>query len=69
MTPRRFNIYLKLLSWNTQHKNKLELNAEIIARTKGIQDEWNFHLFIQEGLLWLKVLLKIAISICKILGL
>ena len=56
MTPIRFNIYIKPLSWNTQHKNKLELNAEIIARTKGIQDKWNFHLFVQEGLLWLKVL-------------
>ena len=46
MTPRRFNIYIKPLSWNTQHKNKLELNAEIIARTKDIQDVWNFHLFV-----------------------
>ena len=38
MTPKRFNIYPKLLSKNTQHNNKLELNAEIIARTKDIQD-------------------------------
>ena len=38
MTPRRFNIYLRFLSWNTQHENKLELNAEIIAQTKDIQD-------------------------------
>ena len=38
MTPRRFNIYIKRLSLNTQHKNKLELSAEIIARTKDIQD-------------------------------
>ena len=45
MTPRRFNIYIKRLSWNTQQKNKLELNAEIIARIKDIQDVWNFHLF------------------------
>ena len=45
MTPRRFHIYIKRLSWNTQQKNKLELNAEIIARTKDIQDVWNFHLF------------------------
>ena len=32
-----------------QHKNKLELNAEIIAQTKD-KDVWNFHLFVQEGL-------------------
>ena len=38
MTPRRFNIYIKPLWWNTQHKNKLELNADVIARTKDIQD-------------------------------
>ena len=38
MTPRSFNIYIKPLWRNTQHKNKLELNAEIIARTKDIQD-------------------------------
>ena len=38
MTPRRFNIYLKPLSRNTQHKNKSELNAVIIAQTKDIQD-------------------------------
>ena len=43
MTPNRFNIYVKPLSWNTQRKNKLELNEEIIARTKDIdQDVWNF---------------------------
>ena len=24
MTPRRFNIYIKPFSWNTQHKSKLE---------------------------------------------
>ena len=57
MTPKRFNIYIKPLSWNTQHKTRLELNAEIIARTKDIQDVWNFHLLIQEGLLWLKVII------------
>ena len=45
MTPTSFNIYIKHFSWNTQHKNKLELNAEIIARTKDIQDVWNFYLF------------------------
>ena len=44
MTPRRFNIYIKPLWWNTQHKDKLELHADIIARTKDIQDVWNFHL-------------------------
>ena len=38
MTPRRFKIYLKPLSWNTQPKNKLKVNAEIIAQTKDIQD-------------------------------
>ena len=38
MTPRRFNIYLKPLSWNTQHNNKLELNTETIAQTEEIQD-------------------------------
>ena len=38
MTPRRLN-------WNTQHKNKLELNVDSIARTQDIQDVWNFHLF------------------------
>ena len=43
MTPNRFNIYVKPLSWNSQRKNKLELNEEIIARTKDIdQDVWNF---------------------------
>ena len=36
MTPKRFNIYIKPLSWNTQHKNKLKLNVEIIAQTKDI---------------------------------
>ena len=45
MTPRRFNIYIKPLSWTTQRKNKLELNAEIIARIKDIQDISNFHSF------------------------
>ena len=45
MTPRRFNTSIKPLSWNTQHKDKLELNAEIVAQTKDIQDVWNFHLF------------------------
>ena len=46
MTPNWFNIYVKPLSWNTQRKNKLELNEEIIARTKDIdQDVWNFYLF------------------------
>ena len=39
MTPIRFNICIKPLSLNTQHKNKLELNAQIIARTKDIQDK------------------------------
>ena len=29
MTPRRFNIYIKPLSWNTRHKNKLELTLEL----------------------------------------
>ena len=38
MTPRRFKIYLKPLSWNTQPKNKLKVNAEFIAQTKDIQD-------------------------------
>ena len=38
MIPRRFN-------WNTQHKNKLELNTEIITPTQDIQDVWNFRLF------------------------
>ena len=38
MTRRRFNIYLRPLSWNTQHENKLELNEEIIAQTKDVQD-------------------------------
>ena len=38
MTSRRFNIYLKPLSWNTQHNNKLELNTETIAQTEEIQD-------------------------------
>ena len=41
MTPRRFNIYIKPLSENTQHKSKLELNAEIIARAKAIHDAGN----------------------------
>ena len=45
MTPRRFNIYIKPFTLNTQHKNKLELNAEIIARTKAIQDVRNLDLF------------------------
>ena len=37
---------LKPLSWNTQRKNILELNEEIIAQTKDIdQDVWNFYLF------------------------
>ena len=58
MTPRRFNIYLKPLSWNTQHNNKLELNTETIAQTEEIQDVWNCHLFVQEGLVWPKVLLN-----------
>ena len=38
MTPKRFNIYVKPFSCNT-HKNKLELNAEIIARTRGIHQD------------------------------
>ena len=37
--------YMKPLLWNTQHKNKFKLNAEIIARTQDIQDVWNFHLY------------------------
>ena len=41
MTPRRFNIYIKSLSENKQHKSKLELNAEIIARAKAIHDAGN----------------------------
>ena len=45
MTPRRFNIYIKLFSWNIQYKDKLELNAEIIDQTKDIQDVRNFNLF------------------------
>ena len=60
---RGVNVYLKPLLWSTQHKNKLELNAEIIARTKDIQNEWNFHLFIQEGLLWLEVFLNNNINL------
>ena len=63
MTPRRFKIYLKPLSWNTQPKNKLKVNAEIIAQTKDIQDVWNFHLFVQEGLVWLKVLLNSSLNL------
>ena len=59
MTPRRFNIYIRPLSWNTR-KNKLELNAEIIARNKDISRCMKFS-FVQEGLLWLKVLSDIAI--------
>ena len=45
MTPERFSIYIKPFSWNTQHKNKLELKAEIMAWTKDIQDVCIFHLF------------------------
>ena len=45
MTPRTFNINIWDLFRETQHKNKLKLNAEIIARTQDIQDVWNFHLF------------------------
>ena len=37
MTPRRSNIYMKPFV-KQQHKIKLELNAEIIAQTKDIQD-------------------------------
>ena len=56
MAPRRFNIYIKPLSWNTQHKSKLELSAEIIARTKDIQHSTCIKFsFVQDGLLWLKV--------------
>ena len=40
MTPMLFNINLKPLSLNTQHK----FNAEIIAWTKDFQDVCNFHL-------------------------
>ena len=45
-----------------QHKNKLELNAEIIAQTKD-KDVWNFHLFVQEGLVCLKVLLNSSLNL------
>ena len=39
MTPRRFNIYIKPLSWKTHHKTNLELNVEIIAPIKDILDQ------------------------------
>ena len=45
-----------------QHKSKLELNAEIIAQTKD-KDVWNFHLFVQEGLVCLKVLLNSSLNL------
>ena len=45
-----------------QHKNKLELNAEIIAQTKD-EDVWNFHLSVQEGLVCLKVLLNSSLNL------
>ena len=44
VTPRRFSIYIKRFSENTQHKNKLELNGEFMARIKDIQDLPNFYL-------------------------
>ena len=43
MAPRKFNIYIKSFSWNTQHKKNY--NAVIIAQTKNMQHVWNFHLF------------------------